>query len=606
MVQERLAAWLGGYRSALGQRDLRLLFAGLVISETGTWAYNVALLAFVFDRTHSLGWVGAAGLSRFVPQLLLSAYGGVVAERTERIRLMAGADVVCAVCQASMAVVAAAGGAVVVALAFAVLTAATSVVYPPCVAATIPSVVDEDDLVAANALHGTIENLVIIAGPAIGAGLLLAGSPAAAFAINAASFLVSAVLVTRVRARSRPVDVTEAGSAGPLQQMLVGVRTIAALPAARPLVAFSALVSFVYGTDTVLLVAVSENRLGTGSEGFGYLLAGIGLGGILMAAAVDRLAGSRRLAAIIVVGVAGYCLPTALLTVVHSPALAFALEVVRGGSTLVVDVLAITALQRAVPPDQLARVFGVFFAFILGAISLGALVTPPIVSAFGLNAGLLIMAFVPFAVGLGGYPALLSIDRQTAARTAALAPRVAVLEGLGIFATASRAVLERLAAAASEVRFGPASTIVREGEPADALYVLIDGQVEVTARGDAGGAEQTIRQMSGPSYFGEIGVLEGIPRTATVTALTECRCERIAGEELLGALAAAPLSSSLMENARSRLAVTHPSRRATFAEASAPAGGTSGWPRRPSSSTHSTSRREAPCSPSGTRARRSR
>src|SRR3954467_12147188 len=510
MVQRRLAAWLGGYRSALGQRDVRLLFAGLVISETGTWAYNVALLAFVFDRTHSLGWVGAAGLSRFVPQLLLSAYGGVVAERTERIRLMAGADVVCALCQASMAAVAAAGGPVVLALAFAVLPAATSVVYPPCVAATIPSVVDEDDLVAANALHGTIENLVIIAGPAVGAALLLAGSPAAAFAINAASFLVSAVLVVRVRARSRPVDVTEAGTAGPLQQMLVGVRTIAALPAARTLVAFSALVSFVYGTDTVLLVAVSENRLGTGSEGFGYLLAGIGLGGILMATAVDRIAGSRNLAPIIIAGVAGYCLPTALLTVAHPPSLAFALEVVRGGSTLVVDVLAITALQRAVPSDQLARVFGVFFAFILGAISLGALVTPPLVSATSLDTGLLTMAFAPFALGLLGYPALMAIDRQTAERTGELAPRIAVLEGLGIFATASRPILERLAAAADEVTFPAATAIVREGEPADALYVLVDGQIEVTAHGEAGGEDRVIREMSGPTYFGEIGVLEGI------------------------------------------------------------------------------------------------
>src|SRR3954447_5689216 len=102
MVQRRLAAWLGGYRSALAQRDLKLLFTGLVISATGTWAYNVALLAFVFDRTHSLGWVGAAGLARFIPQLLLSAYGGVLAERTERVRLMVRRGWLCGVLQAAM------------------------------------------------------------------------------------------------------------------------------------------------------------------------------------------------------------------------------------------------------------------------------------------------------------------------------------------------------------------------------------------------------------------------------------------------------------------------------------------------------------------------
>ena len=564
MGRSRIADWFGGYRSALAHRDVRLLFGALVTSATGSWAYNVALLAFVFDRTHSLAWVGAAGLGRFLPALVFSAYGGVIAERSERIRLMVSSDIVCAVLQVALAIDAAATGPVALAIVLAALTSCANIVYNPAVAATIPSLVDEDELVAANALNGTIENLVVVSGPAIGALLLLIGSPALAFAVNAASFAVSALVVSRISVRSRPVDVTEEGTAGPLRQMSVGVRTIVSLRAARTLVAFSVLVSFVYGTDTVLFVGVSSQKLGTGTEGFGYLLAGLGVGGILMAAAVDRMAGSRSLAPIILAGVAGYCLPTALLTVIHSPVLAFLLQVVRGGSTLVVDVLAVTALQRSVPSEQLARVFGVFFAFVLAAISLGTLLTPIVVNNFSLDTGLLVMAIGPFALGLFGYPALLAIDRESAGRADVLAPRVAVLEQLGIFATATRPILERLAGVATEVEFGPGTEIVREGDPADALFVLVDGEVEVTARGEAGGTEQRIRTMTAPSYFGEIGVLEQIPRTATVTALGECRCERIEGDELLDALTTAPPSSSLMENARSRLARTHPSRSVTF------------------------------------------
>jgi len=565
MWRGRVAGWFGGYRSALQSRDLRLLFGGLLVSATGSWAYNVALLAFVYDRTHSLGWIGASGLVRFVPALVLSTYGGVIAERTERVRLMLGADLLCALWQGGLAIVAAAGGPIVVALALVALTASTNVVYNPSVAATIPAVVGEDDLVAANALNGTIDNLVVIMGPAVGAGLLLIGSPAAAFAVNAGSFVLSAALVSRIRARSRPVDVTEQGTAGPLAQMAVGVRTIASLRAARTLVAFCALVSFVYGTDTVLFVGASQHRLGTGAEGFGYLLAGLGIGGVLMAALVNRLAASRRLAPIIIAGVAGYCLPTALLALTHSPGLAFASEILRGASTLVVDVLAITSLQRAVPSEQLARVFGVFFAFVLSAISLGALITPLVVSAVGLRGGIFAMAFGPFLVGALGYPSLLAIDREAAARTQALAPRVAVLEGLGIFAAASRSILERLAAAASEVEFAAGTAIVREGDAAEFLYVLVEGEVEVTASGEGGGPERVLRRMTAPSYFGEIGVLERIPRTATVTAIGACSCEQIDGETLLEALTSAPPSATLMENARSRLAATHPSREPTFA-----------------------------------------
>jgi MFS family permease len=558
--------WLEPYRSALAARDLRLLLGALLVSATGSWAYNVALFAFVFGRTHSLGWVSAAGLVRFVPSLVLSPYAGVIAERRHRVRLLVGSDLLSALFQGGLVAIAAAGAPVALALVLVGLTAASNVVYEPAVAATIPSVVREDELVAANALNGTIDNLVVIAGPAVGALLLLVSSPRWVFAANAASFLLASLLVSRVRTRSQPVDVTDGGSAGPLQQVMVGVRTIAALPAARTLVAFSALVSFVYGTDTVLLVGVSAHRLGTGPKGFGYLMAGLGIGGILIAGAVDRLARSRRLAPIIIAGTAGYCLPTALLTLIHSPELAFALQLLRGASTLVVDVLAITALQRAVPPETLARVFGVFFAFVLGAISLGTLLTPIIVSIFGLNAGLLTMAFGPTALGLLGWPALIAIDRQAAARAEALAPRVELLERLEIFATASRAVLERLAGLVREVEFPSGKVIVAEGDPADALFVLVAGEVDVSASGEHGGPERHIRSMTAPSYFGEIGVLEQIPRTATVKALTECRCWRIEGSALLDALNTTPPSSSLMEQARSRLAVTHPSTKLAFAE----------------------------------------
>ena len=88
--------------------------------------------------------------------------------------------------------------------------------------------------------------------------------------------------------------------------------------------------------------------------------------------------------------------------------------------------------------------------------------------------------------------------------------------------------------------------------------------MEVSARGEAGGPEQRIRVMTAPSYFGEIGVLERIPRTATVTALTPVTVLRIDGDALLDALTASPASSSLMENARGPLALTHPARAASF------------------------------------------
>ena len=341
--------WLATYRSVLAIRDVRLLFTGLAVSATGSWAYNAALLALVYTRTHSLAWVGAAGLVRFLPSLLLSPYSGVVVERSDRFRLLLVTNSLALVWQCLLAVVALAHGPIVLVLALAGLSASTGTFEMPAVGASVPSMVPESELVAANALQSTIDNLVVIIGPALGALLLAFSSPTVVFFVNAATFGAAALLVTRISFRSTKVDVTEGGTAGVLSQMLVGVRAILGARSARALVAMCALVSFIYGTDTVLFIGVSAHKLGTGADGFGYLLAGLGVGGVLMASVVNRLAARPKLAWVIYAGVAGYTLPTALMVVIHSPELAFAVEVVRGGSTLVVDVIAITALQMRLP-----------------------------------------------------------------------------------------------------------------------------------------------------------------------------------------------------------------------------------------------------------------
>ncbi|WP_249018842.1 MFS transporter [Conexibacter sp. S30A1] len=491
--------WLATYRSVLAIRDVRLLFTGLAVSATGSWAYNAALLALVYTRTHSLAWVGAAGLVRFLPSLLLSPYSGVVVERSDRFRLLLFTNSLSFVWQGLLAVVVLAHGPILLVLALAALTSSTGTFTMPAVGATVPSMVPESELVAANALQSTIDNLVVIIGPALGALLLAFSSAAVVFFVNAATFAVAALLVTRISFRGTKVDVTEGGTAGVLAQMLVGVRAILGARSARALVAMCALVSFIYGTDTVLFIGVSAHKLGTGADGFGYLLAGLGVGGVLMASTVNRLAARASLAWVIFAGVAGYTLPTALMVVIHSPALAFAVEVVRGGSTLVVDVIAITALQRAVPRDQLGRVMGSFWAFIIAAIGLGTVITPAITTSFGLDAGLWTMALAPSLVALAALPAMRRVDRDTAAASALLAPKVALLEQLGIFAAASRTLLERLAADAAERSFEAGAPIINQGEHADYLYVLMEGSVEVSLNGEAGAPAKPVGRCRRPT-----------------------------------------------------------------------------------------------------------
>ena len=545
------------YRSALRKRDFRLLATALTQSAMGDWAYNVALVVYVYEHTHSAAWVSAATLGRMIPRFLVSPYGGVIAERFERIHVMIAADLLRLVLMSGLTVVAASGGPAWAAIACAAGCAVSACVYDPATAAMIPQMLGEDDLAAGNALTELINNIAIIAGPAVGAIVLALGEPAVVFGIDAVTFAISAALLARIRMRSTPTDVTGAG--GPFKQMTVGLKAIVSSPTARLLTAFPIVTTMLYGVDTVLFVFLSKNKLGTGANGYGYLLVALGVGGVIAATFVNRVAALPKMSLVLSVGMIAYAAPTAALVVVHSPTIAFCIEVVRGVATLIVDVLAMTALQRTLAPDQISRVFGVFWAVIIGGLAIGAFVTPFLLRYAGLDATVLLDALVvPGAVVLI-YPRLALLDRVVAKQAEILAPRVRVLEQLGIFAAASQPVLERLAKNSEEIVLEPGLSVVREGEDADALYVLVDGRVDVTAHGERTRSDKHIRFMKAPSYFGEIGLLQGIPRTATVTTTEPTRLWRISGDDFLAALTESPLSAAATAGLTMRLKRTHPS-----------------------------------------------
>ncbi len=550
------------YRNALRKRDFRLLATALTQSSMGDWAANVAFVVYVYEHTHSAAWVSAATLGRMIPKFIVSPYAGVVAERFERIHLMIASDLVRLVLMGGLTVVAATDGPAWAAIAVGAGLTVAGAVYDPATSAMTPQLLGEEDLAAGNALTELINNIAIIAGPGVGALVLALGDPAIVFGVDSATFAISALLLVRISARSTPTDVTEVG--GPLRQMTVGLKAIVTSPTALLLTSFPIVTTMLYGVDSVLFVFLSKEQLGTGSTGYGYLLVALGVGGVIAAAFVNRLAALPRLSVVLSVGMIAYAAPTAALVAVHSPTIAFLIEVVRGIATLIVDVLAMTALQRSLAPDMISRVFGVFWAVIIGGLILGAFVTPFLLDYAGLDATLLLDALVVPALVILVFPRLSSLDRIASREAEVLAPRVRVLEQLGIFAAASQNVLERLAKNSEEITVDSDTSIVREGEEADALYVLVDGRVDVSAHGETGRSDKHIRFMKSPSFFGEIGLLQGIPRTATVTATEPTRLWRISGEDFLAALTETPLSASAASSLTMRLKRTHPSQQVSL------------------------------------------
>jgi MFS family permease len=368
-------------------RPLRRLLAALAVSQIGDWLYNLALVALVYDRTHSVAWTAVTTAARVVPMVVLGPFGGVLADRYDRRRLMIVADVLRVGSMALLALVAAAGLPVLFAPILAAVSTAASTVYPPAVAATLPRLVADGDLPAATAARSVIQSVSIIAGPVGGALLLLLGSPATAFLLNAATFAASAVILLGLPAGALfAVAERDADASGVLRELRAGVAALRGNAVAARLVGADIMCSLVYGAQTVLLLLLGR-ELGYGDAGYGYLLAGCGIGGLVGAMAAARLggAGRPRHVAVVLLAVA---IPSSLLAVTPWLAGAVFLAVVIGAGSVMVEVVVDTALARSLDEAVLARAYGLAFPASIAGIVVGSLIAAPLVALVGLSGAL--------------------------------------------------------------------------------------------------------------------------------------------------------------------------------------------------------------------------
>jgi hypothetical protein len=428
-------------------------------------------------------------------------------------------------------------------------------------------VVGEDDLAAANAVVGVIGELAWFIGPALGAVLLAVTSPATSFVVNGLTFVVSAVLVTRIGPAGggrRTGDGQAAGGAhpsGPLAQLREGWQVARRTPGIPAFMALGAAVLFAFGMEMVLHVLVSEQRLGLGDAGLGWMMAAVGVGGLAAAPFAGRLAGGARAGTALAASGVLLGLPLLLLSLVRHPALALGLLFVEGIGSISFEVLAITLLQRLVAGAAVGRVFGLQESVTAVAQVTGTLLAPLLVALASLQVALVVAGGSLVMVAVACLPAMARVDAAQVARRRRLAPLVDELARLGLFDGAAVASLERLAREMQESTVAAGEAVVAEGDEPDNLYVIRSGWFEVTASGEAGTMPEVVNEMGPGDWFGEIGLVTGTRRTATVTAVTDAVLWRIPGRAFVDALAAeVVLSDPLQRGMSTRLRRTHPSR----------------------------------------------
>jgi MFS family permease len=351
-----------------GAPGYRLLFLAALASGLGTWLAFVALVVDVSNRTADARWVSALLVAEFLPVVAIGLLAAPLVDRLPRRGILVAADLVRVAVFLALPFAPSALAIVLLALAAG---AATSL-FRPALYAGLPNLVPDRDLPQANGLLQTAENLTWALGALAGGALLALAGPDAAYVVNAATFLVSAALLLRIREKLE--HVRSAGE-GHWRELKAGFSLVVrSRPLLTVLVAWS-LVMVANGVTGVAEVFLARDVFGAGDFGYGFLVAmgavGLVAGSLSGGGVVDRY-GMR----------APYGVAIALMGIGFGAAavapsiwLAAAFVVVAGAGNGVAVVCNAVLVQRGAPDGLRGRAFAVLMSVgyaVLGVGMVGA------------------------------------------------------------------------------------------------------------------------------------------------------------------------------------------------------------------------------------------
>jgi hypothetical protein len=497
-----------------------LAYAVFTATQYAVW---IAMLVYAYDRGGTRT-VGAVAVAQLVPAALLAPVAATVADRRSPVSVLVGGYLVQVTGMLTTAV-AIALEAPLAAYAGAVVASAAVATTRPAQTALIPGLVrSAEELTAANALTGWIESVSVVASSAVTGVLLAIAGPGTVFAVAGVAGLASVGLAATVR------GVTALGvgdAAGGLAETLAGFRVLARGSAPRLLVALLGAQWVVIGALDILFVVLAVDVLHRGQGWVGYLNMAYGIGGVLAGLAGMALVGRRRLVTSILGGVVLVSAALALSALSTTAAATVVLVAVVGSGRALFNLATRTLLQRAVPAEAVARVFGVAEGLAMAGLAIGSALVPLLVAVGDtVTAVLGTAAILPLVALLGGR-ALFALDG------AAHVPivEIALLRSLRTFHALPAPTLEGLARSAEPVRLAAGDVLIREGEQGDRFYAIADGRLQVTI-----GGTPVATKVRGDGV-GEIALLYDVPRTATVTAASSATVFALAREAFLATVA---------------------------------------------------------------------
>lgn len=533
-------------------RRIQLAFGGSLL---GDGAYFVALTVWAYD-VGGAKVVGVWIAVRYVLMALVAPVGSTVADRVSRKAVMVGADLLRCVIVVAAAVCLYVGTSPWPVFVLGTLGALVGSVFRPAQMAWMPSLVTTpQELTASNGTSSTLESLAFFVGPALGAGLLAATDVPTVFLVEAATFLWSAGLVWGIRPRPAPPGAVPsepatqdppqpADEGEPTSMLAEAVAGFKSIATDRDLLMVAALISvqtIASGALMVFGVVVAVEILGTGPQGVGYLEAILGVGAIVGGFFAIGRAARPRLASDLWWGVLLWASPLVLVAVAPQAAPVVIAMALIGFANAVVDVSYATILQRVTPDAVLGRVFGAVEGLLIGTMAFGSLVTPYLIQWCGLRWALAIIGFV---VAAGAVPWLARVRRLD--RTLGQPEGTPLLRAIPFFQPLAPSTVDGLARQLGLREAVAGEVVLRQGESSDRFFVIESGRVRVTQDG------RTLREEGPGEYFGEIGLLRDVPRTATVTALEPTVLRTLDRDDFLAAVTGSEDASARLDEVVSR------------------------------------------------------
>jgi MFS family permease len=387
-----LSVAIGGVRvhmpSTLRAREpFRLLFAGQSLSVVGDRMMAVAIAFAVLEigDATDLGIVLAAS---GIPFALFAIVGGVLSDRVGRRRTMIAADVIRAICQATVAVLLLTGTAEVWMLVIgSAVWGASQAIFMPALMGLIPQTVPPDRLQEANALIGFTRSVANVAGPAIAGVVMALGEPGDVIAIDALTFAVSAACLIALRPKPVPAGGANEDDEDFVGRLRAGWREVRARPwLTAGLGGMAAYHVFVLPAMLVLGPALAASEL-DGASSWATIVACWGIGtaiGNLVALRVSI----RRPVMVAAIALVGASTQAVILASGLGTAGIASLELVAGVSSSLFFTLWDTSIQEQVPPHAISRVSSYDFTVSLGLMPIGMAVAGPIAAVAGLQATL--------------------------------------------------------------------------------------------------------------------------------------------------------------------------------------------------------------------------